>query len=80
MAGDPVLIPLLLGLGVHELSAAPPVVPKIKYLVRRIRMSEARDLASWAIQQESATTILRRCEELARQAAPLLFETRRIAL
>ncbi|WP_343203293.1 phosphoenolpyruvate--protein phosphotransferase [Limisphaera ngatamarikiensis] len=80
MAGDPVLIPLLLGLGVHELSAAPPVVPKIKYLVRRIRMSEARDLASWAIQQESATTILQRCEELARQAAPLLFETRRIAL
>ena len=27
MAGDPVLAPLLLGLGVDELSAAPPLVP-----------------------------------------------------
>lgn len=78
MAGEPVLVPLLLGLGVHELSAAPPLVPRIKYLVRRIRMNEARDLAEWALTQESASAILRRCEELARDAAPLLFETRRV--
>jgi phosphoenolpyruvate-protein phosphotransferase (PTS system enzyme I) len=30
MAGDPVLTPLLLGLGVSELSAAPSVVPQLK--------------------------------------------------
>jgi len=78
MAGEPVLVPLLLGLGVHELSAAPPLVPRIKYLVRRIRMNEARDLAEWALTQESASAILRRCEELAHDAAPLLFETRRM--
>ena len=29
MAGDPVLTPLLLGLGVDELSAAPPLVPQL---------------------------------------------------
>ena len=37
MAGDPVLAPLLLGLGVDELSAAPPLVPPVKFLVRRLR-------------------------------------------
>ena len=34
MAGDPVLVPLLLGLGVDELSVAPPTVPQIKFLIR----------------------------------------------
>ncbi len=32
IAGDPVLVPLLIGLGVDELSAAPPVVPQVKYI------------------------------------------------
>src|SRR5213076_1835535 len=32
MAGDPKLTPLLIGLGVDELSAAPPSVPQVKYL------------------------------------------------
>lgn len=80
MAGEPVLVPLLVGLGVHELSAAPPLVPHVKYLIRRLRLSEARELADWALQQESATEILRRCQSLARQVAPLLFETRGIDL
>jgi len=29
--GDPVMTPLLLGLGLDELSVAPPSVPQIKY-------------------------------------------------
>src|SRR5207302_2318677 len=37
MASDPVLAPLLLGLGVDELSAAPPLVPPIKFVVRRLK-------------------------------------------
>ena len=35
IAGDPVLAPLLIGLGVDELSAAPPVVPQVKYIIRQ---------------------------------------------
>src|SRR5207245_8885097 len=31
MASDPILTPLLVGLGVDELSAAPPLVPAIKF-------------------------------------------------
>jgi phosphotransferase system enzyme I (PtsI) len=74
MAGDPVLIPLLLGLGVTELSAAPSIVPQIKYLIRRVKMSEATALAEFALNCESAAEILTRCRELARQVAPSLFE------
>src|SRR5207237_9978119 len=49
MAGDPVLTPLLLGLGGDELSVAPPNVPQIKYLTRRSKMCEAKELAAFAL-------------------------------
>jgi phosphotransferase system enzyme I (PtsI) len=74
MAGDPVMIPLLLGLGVGELSAAPPLVPQIKFMVRRIKMPEAQALADFALNCESGSEILARCQELAHQTAPSLFE------
>ena len=74
MASDPVLAPLLLGLGVNELSAAPPLVPALKFLVRRLKMTEAKELADFALASESASEILARCQDLARQIAPSLFE------
>ena len=73
MAGDPVLVPLLLGLGVDELSAAPPTVPRIKFLIRRLKISEARELAEFALQCESSLEILERCRRLAAHAAPEIF-------
>jgi phosphotransferase system enzyme I (PtsI) len=74
MAGEPVLTPLLLGLGVMELSAAPSVVPQIKYLIRRLKMNEAQALAAFALDCESGAEILARCQKLALQIAPSLFE------
>jgi phosphotransferase system enzyme I (PtsI) len=74
MASDPVLAPLLLGLGVDELSAALPLVAPVKFLVRRLKMSEAKELANFALECESAAEILGRCQDLARQIAPSLFE------
>jgi phosphoenolpyruvate-protein phosphotransferase (PTS system enzyme I) len=74
MAGDPVLVPLLLGLGVDELSAAPPLVPQIKFMIRRLKLSETRDLAAFALNSEAAADILARCQDLARQVAPSLFD------
>ena len=73
MAGELALIPLLLGLGVDELSAAPPTVPQIKYLIRRLKMSEASKLAAFALQCESSEEILARCTALAKESAPELF-------
>jgi len=76
MASDPVFAPLLLGLGVDELSAAPPLVAPVKFLIRRLKITEARELAEFALKSESASDILERCQELARQVAPSLFETK----
>jgi phosphoenolpyruvate-protein phosphotransferase (PTS system enzyme I) len=74
MAGDPLMIPLLLGLGVNELSVAPQSVPQIKYLIRRVKMSEAKEIAAAALQSESSTEILDRSQRLVRSVAPSLFE------
>jgi phosphotransferase system enzyme I (PtsI) len=63
-----------LGLGVDELSAAPPLVPPVKFLIRRLKLAEAKDLAAFALTSESAAEILARCQDLARQIAPSLFE------
>jgi len=76
IAGDPVLTPLLLGLGVDELSAAPAVLDEVKYMIRRVKLDEARELAAFALASESPTEIFARCVEFARQTAPSLFENK----
>src|ERR1044071_110722 len=74
MAGDPALVPLLLGLGVDEISVAISVVPQIKFLIRRLKLAVARDLAEFALNCESGPEILARSQALARRLAPSLFE------
>ena len=76
IAGEPVLAPLLIGLGVDELSAAPAVLDEVKYIIRRIRLNEAQALAQAALQSESPAEIYARCVEYARQTAPSLFENK----
>ena len=77
MAGEPTLVPLLLGLGVDELSASPPLVPRIKFLIRRIKLSETKEFADWALARESGAEILARAQTLVREVAPGLFEEER---
>jgi phosphotransferase system enzyme I (PtsI) len=76
MAGDPVLVPLLIGLGVDELSTAPAGLAPVKYLIRRLISSEVRTLAESALQSESPGETLARCQTLARATAPGLFENK----
>jgi phosphotransferase system enzyme I (PtsI) len=76
VASDPVLAPLLLGLGVDELSTAPAAIDPVKYIIRRIKQTEARQLADFAIASESPADTLARCNELALAAAPSLFESK----
>lgn len=75
IGGDPVLVPLLVGLGVDELSCAPAVIPEVKYMIRRIKLSEAQALAAFALQCESPWEIYNRCLTLARATAPSLFDS-----
>ena len=65
---------VLLGLGVDELSATPPLVPQVKFIIRRWKMDEARELAEFALNCETGTEILARAQTLARKIAPSLFE------
>ncbi len=76
MAGDPVLAPLLIGLGVDELSTAPAGIAPVKYIIRRLKLNEARELAEFALQSESPAETLARCQTLARATAPSLFENK----
>lgn len=73
MAGEPDLALLLLGLGVDELSVSPASVPRIKHLIRRCRLPEARELAAWALEQPTGAESLVRAQEMARRLAPGLF-------
>ena len=74
MAGDLAAVPLLLGRGVAELSVTPSMVPRVKMLVRSIEMSQARELATFALESDSPKEILARAEALAKAAVPDFFE------
>jgi phosphoenolpyruvate-protein kinase (PTS system EI component) len=49
--------PLLVGLGIHELSMSPPAIPTIKDAVRSLSATEARALARRAIDQHTAAGV-----------------------
>ena len=74
IGGDAILVPLLIGLGVDELSAAPTVIPEVKYMIRKTKLSEAQALAEFALQCESPSEIYAACQKFAWQTAPSLFE------
>ena len=44
IAGDPHFLPLLLGLGLNSFSASVPLLPELKFFVRRFTMEEAQRL------------------------------------
>jgi len=45
MAGEPSLIPILLGLGLDEFSMPPLLIPETKYIIRSLKMSQVKDIA-----------------------------------
>jgi phosphocarrier protein FPr len=54
IAADPQAIPILVGLGVDELSMAPASIPAAKELIRRVSFSEVQLLARRALELGSA--------------------------
>jgi phosphoenolpyruvate-protein phosphotransferase (PTS system enzyme I) len=63
MAGDSIYTPLLLGLGIDDLSMTPPLIPAVKYLVRSMKLSDAKALADKALTLTSAKEIYALCDE-----------------
>jgi phosphoenolpyruvate-protein phosphotransferase (PTS system enzyme I) len=74
MAADPLLTPLLLGLGIDKLSMAPVAVPLVKDAIRKVEYSRAQELAQLALTCTSAVDVLSHCRKLTREVAPELLE------
>ena len=57
LASDLAAIPILLGLGVTELSATAAIAPEVKAIVRALDLSACRDLADQALAQTSPQAV-----------------------
>ncbi len=66
MAGDIVLAPLLLGLGIDELSTSPTLVPRVKKAVQSVSLIDCQILAEQALQSQTSSDILQLCVDFAR--------------
>ncbi len=74
MAADPLMAPLLVGLGVDELSMGSSWIPAVKDVIRHISMKEAQDLAESALKAVSAQDVMRMCRGLTARKAPEIME------
>jgi len=57
LAADPVAVPVLLGLGVSELSVVPTLIPQLKAQVRSLTLESCRKIAARALNFESAEQV-----------------------
>lgn len=74
MAGNPIMVPLLIGLGVDEFSVSASLVPVVKDVIRKLRFSEAETLADEVLRQESASDVMKQCRTLVGRVAPEVLE------
>jgi phosphotransferase system enzyme I (PtsI) len=70
MASTPQLVPLLIGLGVDELSVSPSQAPVIKDVMRKLYYSSAVELAQKALSSASAEHVDDLCRALIKEIAP----------
>ncbi|OQW94752.1 MAG: phosphoenolpyruvate--protein phosphotransferase [Verrucomicrobia bacterium A1] len=74
MAANPIMAPLLMGLGLDEFSMSPTAVPLVKDVVRALRFSDSENLAKAVLASESASEVLALCRELAEKVTPEILE------
>jgi phosphotransferase system enzyme I (PtsI) len=73
MAGAPLYTPLLLGLGLNELSMNPQAIPAVKRMIRRIRLADTEAVITEVLKQKTAREVF----ELVREAyGALVFNHR----
>ena len=63
VAADRLAAPILLGLGVRELSVVPSAIPDLKAQIRGWRMLDCRELALRCVDLESAVAVRELAEE-----------------
>lgn len=57
LAGDPLITPVLVGLGLDELSMNAPTMPAVKQKIRQLTMDRAREIAAKALSLDTATAV-----------------------
>jgi phosphotransferase system enzyme I (PtsI) len=70
MAGEPLFAPLLLGMGIDELSAASSSLPRVKEVIRRLTLSEAQELAAASLHTNSGREVLAMLNALLQRIDP----------
>jgi len=73
MAGEISLTPMLVGLGVDELSTGAALVPRVKRAVQRLDVGECLQLVDDIKNLETADAVMARCEAVARARYPELM-------
>ena len=58
MAGDPIAVPLLLGLGLRVLSMSPGLIPEVKEVIRKTDSNAAKELACRCLGYGSGDDVL----------------------
>jgi len=57
LASDADALPMLIGLGIHEISATAAVIPRLKRMARTLDAGECRELARRALEQSTAQAV-----------------------
>jgi phosphotransferase system enzyme I (PtsI) len=73
MAGEPLFTPLLLGMGIDELSAASSSLPRVKEVIRRLTLREAQELAAASLHTNSGREVLAMLNALLQRVDPDLL-------
>ena len=73
MAGEPLFAPLLLGMGIDELSAASSSLPRVKEVIRRLTFSEAQELAAASLHANSGREVIAMLNALLQRVDPDLL-------
>jgi phosphocarrier protein FPr len=63
IAGEPQAIPILVGLGVDELSVGLPLIPAVKARIREYSLEECQKLANQALDMEDASDVRALCPD-----------------
>ncbi|MBC7979454.1 MAG: phosphoenolpyruvate--protein phosphotransferase [Armatimonadetes bacterium] len=74
MAGDIRLTPLLIGLGVEELSVSPKILPKVGQVIRSLSYAQCTVTAEEAIKQTNSQSILKLTLAVAKEHYPDLLD------
>ncbi len=70
LAGDPLAIPLLVGLGIDELSMTPSSIPKAKLVLRTLTLSQCKEIAEEALNFRTALEVKKFLSRVVRKKFP----------